>query len=332
MMRWLSLGIAIGLVFSLVIVAFYPSNNDYSLQNPYWNGMSDLKNLIHPIMVANDANLSLLYAAQPPGNFILLELGPTLPYSQQDIKAISSFVSQGGSLVIADDFGSGNQLLQGLNLNIRFAGILLLDPVFNVKVEQLPLITSINIKGIRSIAFNYATYLNFSAPGALNYSANILAYSSSFSFADLRQTGSYAAGDISGPLPVIATVNYSAGRIIVISDSSLFLNSMLNQADNLALLNALISGKKPLIDTSHWIYSYQSEASILVHSVYNFIRNTGSNYAIAAVVVFLIARIKFKAASSRGREEISILRKHPDWDSEMFLRLQQERQKLRRDH
>jgi hypothetical protein len=320
-------GLTIGLILSLVIIAIYPSSSDYNLQNPYWNGMSDLRQFIHPVQINNIANLTSVYAAQSASNFALLVLGPTLPYSQVEIASISNFVSKGGLLVIADDFGAGNQLLQGLGINVRFSGVLLLDPLYNVKAQQLPLITDVNVTGIKNIAFNYATYLNLTSPQ--RYPVTFIAYSSPFSFGDMKQTASYLQGDPLGPLPVVASVSYGSGSVIIISDSSLFLNSMISYADNYQFLKDVVANRQAVIDTSHWLYSYQSEASMILLSSYYFIQNSGLKYGIAALLMLLIYIFNFRFTSkSEDRDIHKLLMNHPDWDKNELKKLYEQRKSV----
>jgi hypothetical protein len=321
MIRGFSAGIALGLIFAIAIIAIYPSNSDYALQNPYWNGMSELNRLMHPIQLTN---LSIIYSTEPAGNFALLVIGPTLPYSQSEIESISNFVNRGGLLLIADDFGSANQLLQGLGINLRLSGVLLLDPLYNVKAPQLPLIT--NVTGVKDIAFNYGTYLNYTSQSEQKYPVTFFAYSSPFSFGDLKQSGNYVQGDPLGPLPVAASIKYGNGVVIIVSDSSLFLNSMINYANNYQFLQKIIADRQVIIDTSHWLYSYQSEASSIILSAYDFIQNSGLKYGFAALLLLSIYILNFKVKKEDG-DIRKVIMNHPDWEIKDFEKLYQERKR-----
>lgn len=317
------LGVLAALAFSLFIIAVMPSTDSYSLSNPYWNGMTILRQDFRPVQLSNMQNLTLLYPFAD--NYALLLIGPTLSYSQQDASYISNFLSKGGEVIIADDFGTGNQILQLLGLKSRFSGILLVDPLYNIKAEQLPIITQVNLTGVRAIAFNYATYLN------LSDSAKVLAYSSPFSFGDISGIGKYSPQDPQGPLPVMVEIQYGKGQIILIADSSLYLNSMINQQDNMASLSTLLQGRNAVIDTSHWVYSTPAQAKLLLFSAYEQVNSLGIKYDLAATIFLVILLYKGKKVPG-VREEISrILREHPDWDGDSVKQLYEERRAVRQE-
>ncbi len=57
---------------------------------------------------------------------------------------------------------------------------------------------------------------------------------------------------LKGPFPVIVETSYGKGKIVVISDSSFLINSMIDLGDNLKLVNVLTDGRQAMLDTSHW--------------------------------------------------------------------------------
>jgi len=207
----LALGLLLGVSFVVGVIALAPPTDDYSLQNPYWNGMSQLAKSYG---VTPMGNLTML-SDQPEltRGEALLVIGPTTSYTQEQENSVSGFVRSGGLLVVADDFGSGNQLLQMMGMGSRFDGRLLVDPLYNIRAEQLPTITDVNLPSVASIAFDYATFLNVSDP-----QASILASSSPYSYVDVNGTGTFEQGDPLGPLPVMASIRGGSGSVVLVSD------------------------------------------------------------------------------------------------------------------
>jgi hypothetical protein len=315
-----ALGVAVGIIVSMGLIVLIPASDNYDLQNPYWNGMTTLRS---EFRITPLTNLSSLAEQLPfASNDALLVIGPTLTYSQSDANLIRSFANAGGLVVIADDFGSGNQLLGLIGLKSRFAGPLLVDPLYNIKAEQLPIITQVYLPGVHQLAFDYATYLNVSDP-----SSQVLAYSSPFSFADLQQTGRYVNTDPLGPFPVVASIHLGRGRIVLISDSSLYLNAMIDQTDNLASFATILGGRQPFIDTSHWAYSGTTQAKQLLVYAYDVASSLDLKYAIIVAAGLFVTLIKVgtKSASLPVESAEKLSRLHPDWDGRELQRLAKER-------
>lgn len=99
-----------------VIVWFYPPTGDFSVDNPSWNGISTFSNL------AKATSLSSLTDLPSTAKGTALILVPYEPFSQSEIAQLQAYVSNGGTLVLMDDYGYGNQVLGGLGLNMRFSG------------------------------------------------------------------------------------------------------------------------------------------------------------------------------------------------------------------
>jgi hypothetical protein len=319
-----AVGVALGIITSLGLIVVYPPSDAYLLQNPYWDGMSTLR---HDFSLTGISNLLYLSQLVPSASHdALLIIGPSLPYTKEEAAAISGFVRAGGLVVVADDFGTGNQLLALMNMSSRFNGNLLIDPLYNIKAGPLPLITQVNIPGVHTLAFNYATYLNVTDPDS-----TILAWSSPFSFADLYHTGSYIQGDPLGPFPVVASIHVGRGRVILISDSSLYINSMITEADNYASFASIVGGRQPFIDTSHWVYSGTTQAKQLLVYAYDLVSTLDLKYALVLAAGLLVAIIKVgtsSASASPENDAQKLSRLHPDWNLSELQRLAKERSSI----
>ncbi len=92
----------------------------FSIYNEDWNGLSELKKMfedngakIKTIIGSTNALNRLnetLYQADPNGSTLII-IGPTLHYDPSESIAILLYIMRGGRVLIADDFGTGNDIL-----------------------------------------------------------------------------------------------------------------------------------------------------------------------------------------------------------------------------
>jgi len=227
------------------VVWFFPSNDDFQTENPFWNGTRDI------ISITSASPLESLSDLPPLPYGSTLILIPYLNFTPTELGELHSFVTQGGTLVLADDYGYGNQVLEYLGLKARFSGQVLLDPFSSYKNKWLPRISHIIPSAItgntESLVLNHATCLTDVETN------DVLALSSSFSFLDLNGNESRDEGEPSGPLPVISRHNLGSGQVILVSDPSMFINSMETIEDNCTFIQniAAITTSQLLIDQSH---------------------------------------------------------------------------------
>ncbi|MFQ5996058.1 MAG: DUF4350 domain-containing protein [Dehalococcoidales bacterium] len=245
-LRRFLMGLTLALVVILAIVVwFFPSDEDFRTENPFWNGINDISSS-YPVLAVE--SLSDLPSSSQGSTLILI---PYLQFNPAELEALDSFIDRGGTLVLADDYGYGNQILQYLGLRARFSGQSLLDPLSNYKNERFPQISRLKFSPftdqIDSLILNHATCLT-----DVN-AAEALALSSSFSFLDLNGDQIWQEGEPTGPLPVISHHDLGNGEIILISDPSLFINSMETMASNDQFIQnmAAITKSNLLIDQSH---------------------------------------------------------------------------------
>ncbi|MDP2954456.1 MAG: DUF4350 domain-containing protein [Chloroflexota bacterium] len=249
-MRILSLGaiaVAIVLFVSWLSIVFYPSAQDFMRANPFWNGLRDFSGRFGVEMVS-----SLEEAAPRPGGSVLIII-PYLPYQDDELRRIADFVRAGGTLLIMDDYGYGNQILEALGLEMEFDGDPLLDPYLCYRNQWLPLVTDLapQLKeaGIEQLILNHATALRVSGP------YEVLARSSDTAFLDSNGNELWDEGEARGPLAVAARAAVGRGTVIAVSDPSILINSMAGRGDNSAFLRHLIlaAGESPRValDTSH---------------------------------------------------------------------------------
>lgn len=228
-----------------MVIWFLPLDDDFRTENPFWNGTKDISSS-HPV-----SPLESLSDLPPSPKGSTLILIPYLNFTLPELEELNSFVVRGGTLILADDYGYGNQILEHLGLKSRFSGQPLLDPVTNYKNKWFPQILHLTSSPVtintERLVLNHATGLTDVEAG------DILALSSSFSFLDLNGDQAWQEDEPAGPIPVISRHNLGNGKIILIADPSLFINSMQTIESNYTFVQniAAITTSELLIDQSH---------------------------------------------------------------------------------
>jgi hypothetical protein len=234
------------LIAAIVVVAFLISvpllnttKEDFSTYNTAWNGASDAKALASSDGYTTRSVFALSEIGSGDGVLFMLNPNSSVSFSASDASTLQSFVKNGGVLVLANDFGNGNAVLSGLGVSAaRFNGSLLEDNVSKGVDAAHPLITDVNASGITAgvheLYFNYGTALDVSGTNV-----TVLARSAPTSYLSTSATANLSA--TTGAHPVLATFTYGDGRIVLLSDPSVFINDMLGQADNQQLLTSMFA-------------------------------------------------------------------------------------------
>ena len=320
--------VVLSLVASVAVIGgltfAYPAVDDLMVENPFWNGLSRVYVLVDPVRVKDLTQLRTL--VQDPENSTLLILGPSTSFSGEDLRALRVFVSGGGLLVLADDFGSGNEVLEGFGFEFRFDGALLQDQLLKDKNGLMPKVYSragSYLRGVDSLVLNYASV--FTAVEG----ADVLTWSSPFSYVTYEPAlpDEAVAG---GPFPVVVERGFGEGKIVAVSDSSLFINSMIERGGNMACLLNLVSGEV-FIDEGHSMPSRLTLMRAFLVSVYSFLRNAEVRYGLAVVCVLSMFYIKWedKDGGVPVDEVEELLMDHPEYDRGLLERLREMRRSAR---
>lgn len=216
---------------------FSESTVDFSTYNPDWNGGTEIRKLAsgnHQVIAISDRSV---LASLEPNKTALVILGPRGNFSTQDIDIIKKFVETGGLLILADDFGSGNELLNKLTTSVSFSKMLLHDDLNFWKKSAFPVATT-SILNVSNITMNYPTILVIT-----DKSVKVLSSSSRFGRISITES---ERGQ-SDSYPVIVYFTYDRGEIVAISDPSIFINSMLQFENNKDLLEGIAKNRSVMI-------------------------------------------------------------------------------------
>jgi hypothetical protein len=353
------LRLSYALITAVVVVAllisvplFNTTKEDFSTYNTAWNGASDAKALTARDGYATRSVFALSESGSS-GDGVLFMLNPnsSVGFSGSDASTLQSFVQNGGVLVLANDFGNGNAVLSGLGVldEARFNGSLLEDNVSKGVDAAHPLITDINASGltagVHELYFNYGTAID--TPGG---NVTVLARSAPTSYLSTSAGGNAAVNATTGAHPVLATLDYGNGHIVLLSDPSVFINGMLGQADNQQLLTSMLANLTGGNKAVPIVFDESHRASQPVWSLLYDRINADDTMKYTVVVLFSAAFVIAINASAvvrrRQRKDMSlkpvdvpvneeavmtdIVRTHPGWRRSRVKGLLKQLQQRRR--
>jgi len=236
----------VGILTLLTLIVLYPTVTDFSTHNPGWNGFSRLKEELKAQVIVESFTTTLYSIVKPEETAII-----TIAYRQytaDELEALRNYLLQGGMLIIMDDYGEGNIILEYLKVPIAIANNApLYDPFDNFKNKRFPRAKIVGKE--EYIVLNHASAIMISEHGIEN--VKILALSSPFAYLDTNNNEIWDKGEPKGPLPVAVLIKYGKGTLIVISDPSIAINSMIDSESNLEFMRSIVYGRKIFLDQTH---------------------------------------------------------------------------------
>lgn len=240
------MGIAIALMIVSLTAPVVSTTEDFSIFNSGWNGTSDLA-----VMTYRMGKFVPTFETHSTGTEITIEqigldeltldplasslviIGPTKSFTTAEATIAGDFVRGGGVLLLADDFGTGNDLLDKMGASSRFSNNLVLDLSF----EKQPEFTVVFDWTPDPITTNVTTaLLNYPSSISVNASTTeVLARSSIASWLDTSEDRLQDWGEPRGPFPILARETLGSGIIILLSDPSVLINGMSAYMDNRVL-------------------------------------------------------------------------------------------------
>jgi hypothetical protein len=284
----------------LLTMWFFPPAVHFRMQNPFWNGLGDFGKEFHATPLE-----SLAALPQDVESSVLL----LIPYSkptEADVARLRAYLEGGGVLILADDYGYGNTVLEGLGVSVRFSGAPLLDPLFNYRTLYFPLATTLEPSAltaeVSSLALNYASTLE-------GEGLNAMALSSPFSYLDLNNDGNRDNSEPGGPLPVAGQIMVGTGHLILLADPSIFINTMLTAEDNQQFVRNLMGSAGPdphlLVDQAHIPSSRLDQGKAALVSIRNFVAQPAILVTLTIVLAFtlLAPGRRWKGVSAWTKED-----------------------------
>ena len=223
-------------VISVIVIWAFPATGHFQGSNSFWNGLDDFVEQFDAKPLVAFADLS---GERAKSSLLII---PAKEPSAEDVSELKLFLNRGGTVILADDFGFGNEILEGLGVHSRFDGTILIDGLFNDPNGFFPLVSDTSQSpltvGVTRLALNYGTGLD-------EVGMTVVARSSRFSFLDKDNDGQRSAEDPRGPIPIVAYAAFGAGQLILVSDPSIFINSMFLAEDNVEFISNLVESIHP---------------------------------------------------------------------------------------
>ena len=241
----------IGLTMLTMTSPVVSTTEDFSIFNTSWNGTSQLAVLTYetgkfvPSFRAEVSGTDVTVAATglseldlDPATDAVAVIGPSKDFSQPEGELLGAFLRAGGTVLLADDFGSGNSLLEAVGAASRFSGKLVIDLSFEKK-PQFPVCYDIVPDDItRNVSL---LQLNYPSSVTLGAGATGLAFTSGASWLDQDGDGLQDYGEPRGPFAVLAREDVGLGTVVLLSDPSVLINGMRGLLDNAPFADNLIS-------------------------------------------------------------------------------------------
>jgi len=236
-------------VIAALVVAASTSTAAFGTYNPDWDGTADLRTEADDRTDLTIVQEPARYDSLDANGTIAFVLAPNERYNDTEAARLARFAENGGTLVVAGDVGPhGNALLADLGTEARFAGALLRDEEHHYRTPAMPVADETRshryTTGVDRLTLNHGTAIEpDDATPLVNTSS--LAYLDRNGNEDLDDTESLEH------YPVVTIEEYGDGRVIVVGDPSIFINTMLDRPDNRAFLTALLAAHdRTVLDVS----------------------------------------------------------------------------------
>lgn len=323
------------------VVAASTSQSAFGAYNPAWDGATDLRDLANEAGAEPQIALNTTsYAEADPSGTIAVILSPDEPYTPSERTSVTSFVEEGGTLVIAEDYGRHTtSLLQALGLETSVDGAPLRDEQEYYRSPAFPLATNVSdsteTEGVDQLTLNHGTSLE------TNRSANgttVFVSSSEFAYLDQNGNGSLDESEALASRPVVVRETVGSGSVYVVSDPSIFINAMLERPGNAQFARNLFGAhERVVLDYSHLFGTPPLMRAVLTLQGESLWQLLLAVLGLGAIVVSgrlreLLADLWERATDGESNElalseadpeEIVayLSRRHPDWDEDRIRRV-----------
>ncbi|WP_253739194.1 DUF4350 domain-containing protein [Halohasta salina] len=219
--------------------------------NPSWDGTSEMRSTIatdsstQPVVVDTAA-----YDRAEANDTLAFILAPRETYNTSEVNQLQAFLDRGGTILVAEDQRTEtNQLLADLGVKARIDGEPLRDPRQYYRNPAAPVITDVSknstLGELDQFTLNRGTVLR-------STDGTAIANTSDFAYIDQNDNEQLDRNEPLRSYPVLASEQVSNGRVLVLSDPSVFINQMVARGGNHAFLNQLIaSNDYIMLDYSH---------------------------------------------------------------------------------
>jgi hypothetical protein len=276
------------LAAALLLTAHLTSTTlEFSRYNTGWNGTSLFFSGLDRHQVTDITDPAGLTPYK--NTTILLIIAPEREPTGQETDAYRAFLQRGNTILLADDFGTGNAILRGIGSRISIlpGNLSSLDRAYGDPYS----VVVYNVTNVSPVQSLSAVVLNRAAPleGGIP-----LLRTSFLSWTDTNGNERIDSDEALGIFSVMAYEKIGEGELIVLSDPSIFINSMQDvdeKYDNRKLIRNLVERKgSVLIDQMNSRTTGTEGLSTILHVM----KTTLSTEILVIVVLLLIAAVAWK--------------------------------------
>ncbi len=236
--------------------------NDISYFREHLNDQTDSQNrhLYETSSVISSPTVLRDIAPEETEDYLYIALGIEKKYSTDEVEAILDFIWDGGSAIVADDYGYGNTFIETAqeideSINVRFAN----KPLWDENYAKDPRFIKINVNRDES-KLDFEGIILLNDPTAIvrdtteKISGRTLVSSSNKGWIDIDGNGIPSPNirdERMGKKPIVHEEDIGSGTLVLISDPSIFINNMWVRENNSAFANALVRYLIPSIDENN---------------------------------------------------------------------------------
>lgn len=327
--------VSVGLVTLVIfILAATTSTSAFGVYNAAWDGTSELQDVAEGTGATSTiAHETTTYSEAKPNQTIGIILSPDRSYTARERERIETFVRNGGTLVVAGDYGPHvNALLRKIGAEARLDGRPLRDEQVYYRSPAMPIARNVTdhpmMAGVPSVTLNHGTAVE-------PRNASVLIQTSAYAYADTNQNGSLDANETVASYPVVTTEQLGQGTLVVAGDPSMFINAMLERSGNRDFVRALVAPYSHVIlDYSHTVRLPPLAIATLLVRESPLLQFFGG--ALGTLSIFLglhvnaLARLQKRVTATPAQQSVDVgdaelithLRdRYPEWDDERIHRI-----------
>jgi len=214
------------LAAAFVLLLHLSTNNmEFSRYNTGWNGTSTFFSDLDRHKTIDVYEPGKL--ATSPANSTLLLIAPKRDPTAQELAAYTAFLDKGNTLFLADDFGTGNKILTGVDSRVT----ILPGSLSSLDRRYADPYSVVAYRSIENGSITVPASVALNRPAALDRGTPLM-MSSVMSWIDANGNRRLNRGEEMGTFPVLVSEQRGRGRVIVLSDPSILINSMYTQDEN----------------------------------------------------------------------------------------------------
>lgn len=217
------MGTLVGLVVFLPFLAFWHEPQVLGgITNDDWNGSSMLReSLSHGFVIERSLVSPTSSLDTPPSMFVLI--GAEVKYSSEEVLAIEDYVSNGGHLVVFEDFGHGGQILSAFGLTLMSGHLLeSVNTSYDTRPGNLVLTEVPALSTGEQLLLSDAAAILVTTP--VTVESFPFAWTTETTFLDTNHNGEIDSREVMTNYPVGWLKQHGDGVVLAFTDVSMILN------------------------------------------------------------------------------------------------------------